>query len=261
MPIINVNDINIYHEVHGEGFPLVMIMGQSGNVDWWDPSLIDILSKNFKTIIFDNRGVGQTNDMDEDYTFKTLADDTIGLMDALNIKQAHVFGLSMGGQIAQEIAISYPNRVKKLILCSTMCGGYQAVIPSREVIEKVLKGVSDPEEIASLVFTKKFIENNPIELEKIIQIVKKTPISRESALRQDKAGKRFKSFKRLKMIKNTTLIMHGKKDILVVPENGELLENSIPNAKLVYFKHSAHSIYAEEPELFIKILLEFLKEI
>lgn len=258
MPIINVNDIKIYYEVHGEGFPLIMIMGESGNVDWWDPSLIDILSKNFKTIIFDNRGVGKTNDTDVDYAFKTLADDTIGLMDALKIKQAHVFGLSMGGKIAQEIAISYPNKVKKLILCSTMCGGYQAVIPSREVIDKVLKGVSDPEEIASLVLTKEFIENNPAEVEKMIQIVKKTPISKESALRQDKAGKKFKSFKRLKMIENPTLIMHGKKDILVVPENGELLEKLIPNAKLVYFKNSAHSIYAEEPDLFIEILLEFL---
>jgi len=205
-------------------------------------------------------GVGQTNDTDEDYTFKTLADDTIGLMDALNVKQAHIFGLSMGGQIVQEIAINYPNKVKKLILCSIMCGGYQAVIPSREVIDKVLKGVSDPEEIATFVFTKEFLENSPAEVEKIIQIVKKIPVSKESALRQKKAGKKFKSFKRLKMIKNPTLIMHGKKDILVVPENRELLEKSIPNAKLVYFENSAHSIYAEEPDLFIKILLEFLKE-
>ena len=261
MPIIKVNDIFIYHEVHGEGFPLVMIMGASGNVDWWDPNLIDILSKNFKTVIFDNRGVGKTSDTDEDYTIKTLADDTIGLMDALNIKQAHVFGISMGGNIAQEIAISYPYKVKKLILCSTMCGGYQAFIPSKEVIDKVLKGgLSDPEELASLVFTKEFIENNPAEVENMIQIVKKSLISKEAALRQSKAGKRFKSCKKLKMIKHPTLIMHGKKDMLVVPENGELLKKLIPNAKLVYFKDCAHSIYAEEPELFIKIFLEFLKE-
>ena len=260
MAKLKINDIIIYHEVHGEGFPLVLIMGASGTVEWWDPILIDILSKNFKTIIFDNRGVGQTNDTDEDYTFKTLADDTIGLMDALKIKQAHVFGISMGGNIAQEIVINYPNRVKKLILCSTMGGGYQAVIPSKEVIDKMLKGVTDPEEFLSFILTKEFIENNPAEVEKIIQTMKNTPISEESALRQSKAGKGFKSFKRLKMIKNPTLIMHGKKDILVVPENGELLEKVIPNARLVNFENSAHSIYIEEPDLFVKTLLEFLKE-
>jgi len=133
MPKIEVNDINVYYETHGTGFPLVMSIPYS--IDWWDPALIDLLSKYFTVVIFDWRGVGKTDDSDLDYLYKTLADDTIGLLDALNIERAHFFGIAGGGCLVQEIALSYPERVEKLVLCSTQCMGRKTVFPSPEVIE------------------------------------------------------------------------------------------------------------------------------
>ena len=124
---VKVNDINMYYEIHGEGFPLVMIQGIGQSSLMWPPIFLDEVSKSFKIIIFDNRGAGRTDKPDIEYSIKMFADDTIGLMDALNIERAHVLGYSMGGIIAQELVLNYPKRVEKLVLCSTDCGGNKAV--------------------------------------------------------------------------------------------------------------------------------------
>ena len=101
MPKVKADDIQMYYEESGEGFPLIMIMGLSANLDWWDPRMIRGLSKDFRTIRFDNRGVGRSDASDGELTVKILADDAAGLMDALGISRAHVLGASMGGSIAQ----------------------------------------------------------------------------------------------------------------------------------------------------------------
>lgn len=115
-----INDINIYYDVHGDGFPLVMVMGFLGNADCWDPRMLPALSAKFKVITFDNRGAGRTDVSDKQFSMRLFAEDTVGLMDVLNVPKAHVLGTSMGGMIAQELALNYPERVEKLILSSTL---------------------------------------------------------------------------------------------------------------------------------------------
>lgn len=266
MPKIKVNDIQVYYEVQGDGFPLVMIMGISGNVDWWDPRMIQELSKNYKIVMFDSRGTGRTDVSSREYSIKLFADDTAGLMDVLGISRAHVFGVSMGGAIAQELALNYTEKVEKLILCSTSCGGTKSVPASEEVLEMFgadRSGLS-PEEISrrgiSLLFTKDFIQKNPNYIESFIQRVLKAPISNESFMRRLKAVREFDTYDRLPQIKAPTLILHGKLDILVPPENGLILAEAIPNAKLVYFEKSAHALIYEELERIVRILLNFLAE-
>lgn len=134
MPKVRVNDIQMFYEVHGEGFPLIMIMGLTGNTNWWDPRWIQTLSEKFKIIAFDNRGAGRTDISDREYSIKLFADDTAGLMDALGIPRADVLGISMGGMIAQEFVLNYPEKVKKVVLCSTHCGGAKSVQASEEVL-------------------------------------------------------------------------------------------------------------------------------
>jgi pimeloyl-ACP methyl ester carboxylesterase len=263
MPKIKVNDINVYYEVHGQGFPLVMIMGLGANIDWWDPRLVHGLSKKFKLILFDNRGAGRTDISDKQYTIKLFADDTASLMDALGIPRANVLGLSMGGMIAQELALNYPEKVEKLVLCSTFCGGAKAVQPSPEVLRVLTadRSAMSPEEIVRsmipLIFTKDFVENNPEFVELSVQQMLKAPISNEAFLRQLNAITEFDTYDRLSQIKAPTLVLHGKRDILVPPENGEILAKAIPNAKLVYFRNSAHGL-AEEIDKVISVLLSFL---
>jgi pimeloyl-ACP methyl ester carboxylesterase len=129
MPKVKVNDVQIYYELHGDGFPLVMINGLGGHVYTWNPDHIRELLKRFKLVLFDNRGAGRTDLSDKEYSIKLFADDTAGLMNVLGIPRAHVFGISMGGMIAQELVINYPKKVEKLVLCSTSCGGAKAVQP------------------------------------------------------------------------------------------------------------------------------------
>jgi pimeloyl-ACP methyl ester carboxylesterase len=119
MPKVKVDDIQMHYEVKGRGFPLVMIMGMMRTMETWDPRLVEGLSKHFKLVLFDNRGVGRTDICKGDYTIRRFADDTAGLMNALGISKAHVLGISMGGMTAQELALNYPEKVSKLVLCST----------------------------------------------------------------------------------------------------------------------------------------------
>ena len=265
MPKAKVNDIQIDYEVHGEGFPLIMIMGLSGNIDWWDPRMIQEISKNFKLVMFDNRGAGRTDISDKRYTIKLFADDTVGLMDALGIFRAHVFGISMGGMIAQELALNYPEKVEKLVLCSTTCGGTKSVLASQKVQRMLManRNTVSPEEIVRmtipLLFTEDFIKKNPDLVEIAIQQILKAPISNKAFMRQLNAIMEFGACNRLPQIRAPTLILHGKRDILVPPENGSILAEAIPNAKLVYFENSAHGLI-EETEKVIRVLLNFLTE-
>lgn len=108
MPKVKINGVNLYYEIQGDGFPLLLIQGLSENVYWWDAPMIDELSKHMKLVIFDNRGVGRSDALEGDLTIEIMAADALGLMDALNINQAHILGHSMGGMIAQELALKFP---------------------------------------------------------------------------------------------------------------------------------------------------------
>lgn len=263
MPTIKVNGINIYYEIHGKGFPLVMISGIGADVNWLPSEMLDSYSQNFKTIIFDNRGSGRTDKPDIPYSIQMMANDTIGLMDALNIEKAHIIGMSMGGFIAQEIAITYPERVEKLVLCSTNCGGSKQVLPSNEVIQKMTTPRdSTPEEwidvIFSLGFTDDDYKNNPDFIKSYKQRVMEFFPPLDSLQRQTLANMGFSSGMRLKKIKAPTLIMHGKEDIMTPPENAEILAKRIPHAKLVMLENVGHFLF--QPEIVSNTINDFLTE-
>ncbi len=264
MSNVKVNDINMYYEIHGEGFPLVMIGGLGVNINWWPPDFLGGFSKNFKTIIFDNRGAGRTDKPDIEYSIKMFADDTVGLMDALNIEKAHVLGHSMGGCIAQELVLDYPERVEKLVLGSTDCGGSRAVPPSPEVMEILMKleGKS-PEELTELViligFTEDFIKNNPDVVERAREDILKDPPSEFSVQRHGAALMKFNAGRRLKKVKTPTLIVNGKKDTINPVQNAEVLAKLIPGAKTFLLENAAHLFFYSDTERVIEGILEFLK--
>lgn len=263
MPKVKVDDIQVHYEVKGEGFPLIMIMGLGRNLDWWDPRMTQGLSKKYKTVMFDNRGAGRTDVSDRRLTIRQFADDTAGLMDALAISRAHVLGISMGGMIAQELVLNYPEKVEKLVLCSTTCGGVESILPSQEVLDVLTTDISglSAEEVARmfvpLFFTKDFIDNNPDFVELMARQSLKAPISGKAFRWQQNAIMRFNTYDRLSQIKAPTLVLRGKRDILVPPKNGSILAGAIPNAKLVNLEKSAHSL-AEDMEEVIHVITEFL---
>ena len=255
MPKLKVNDIQIYYEVHGEGFPLIMIMGLGGNLDWWDPRMVQEFSKRFMTILFDNRGTGRSALSDRSHTIKLFADDTAALMDGLGISKAHVLGISMGGMIAQELVLNHPQKVEKLVLCSTLCGGEKQVLPSMDVMGTLMvdRSARSQEEIVKMtipvVLTEDFAKKNPDLVELMMQRALKAPISDESYRRQLGAILVFDTHDRLPQIKAPTLILCGRKDILVPPGNGPILAEAIPDAKLVYLERSAHGLVEDMDEV------------
>jgi pimeloyl-ACP methyl ester carboxylesterase len=255
MPKVKANDIQIYYEVHGEGFPLVMIHGLSANLDWWDPRMVRELSKRFMTVMLDNRGAGRTDVSDRRYTIRLFADDTAALMDGLGISRAHVLGISMGGMIAQELVLNYPQKVEKLVLCSTRCGGGEPVPPSKDVIGMLMadRSTLSQKEIVKMIgqvsLTEDFVKKNPDLVEHMMQQILKAPISDEAYRQQLDAISGFNTHDRLPQIKAPTLILHGKKDILVPPGNGPILAEAIPNAKLVYLERSAHTLVEDMDEV------------
>lgn len=126
MPRVKVDDIEIFYEMQGEGAPLVLIMGWTASSESWDPQLVEELSRFYTVIVFDNRGTGRSDKPDLEYSIEMMTDDVAGLLEAINIQKAHVLGFSMGGMIAQELALRYPEKVSSLILCGTSCGGQTA---------------------------------------------------------------------------------------------------------------------------------------
>jgi pimeloyl-ACP methyl ester carboxylesterase len=277
MPKVKVNDIQVYYEVKGEGFPLVMICGMNTNLAMWDPRLVEELSKHFKLVLFDNRGAGRTEISKREYTIRLFADDTAGLMNALGISKAYILGHSMGGAIAQELAINYPEKVEKLILCST-CSQHRGTQEERRMTEAMFQAskeelikmtLSSPlssnyprdflTDFPMMVYglTSEFIKENPDLARSLLQLKYKYPISPKAMMNRYDAMLKFNSQTRLKHIKAPTLVLHGRKDMTVAPEESSILARAIPNAKLVYFEKSNHFLEEEMNEV-LKVITEFL---
>lgn len=265
MPIIKVNDINIYYEIHGEGFPLIDIIGLACDVNWWLPEIIEAHSQYFKTIIFDNRGAGRTDKPDFPYSINMMAEDTIGLMDALDIEKAHILGTSLGGFIAQEIAISHPERVEKLVLCCTHCGGSKQILPKMEIMQEMMApGELPPEEfidrILSLCFTEDFFKSNPDFIEFYKKRALKYVIPYNTYLHQVAANGSFSSGLRLKKIIAPTLIMHGREDVLIPWENAEVLAKRIPTSKAIIIDNAGHLLFKPDIDKVLNPTIDFLTE-
>ena len=264
MPKIKVNNMDIYYKIYGTGPPLLMILGLGANITWWGNYFIKGLANYFNVIVFDNRGTGHSSNPKSQYTIRTLADDAYGLLKALNIEKPFIFGHSMGGGIAQELILQY-NGMSRLILCSSSCGGSKSILASPEVLQIINKERSGrvPFEIANeslnLFYSPEFMKNNPKIIDYAVQNMAKSQMLPKNYEWQRDAIRSFKTCDRLKNMKIPTLIMHGAKDILVPPQNAEILADLISNAHIKMFAESAHAPYVEEPDAVIHEIVEFLQ--
>lgn len=259
MPNMMMNGTNLYYEQRGEGFPLVMIMGLSGNLDWWPDELVDALAAHYRVLIFDNRGAGRSEFQDTEYSIPIFAKDTAELMSALKIERAHVFGISMGGMIAQELALLYPERVDKLVLGCTNCGHSHSISAAPEVLAVLSNQDSaSPENVLKILLPLKFIQENQRHVQTFIRKYLIAPIRSAPFHRQLGAIMRFDTFERLNTIKVPVLVMTGEVDILVPPENSQVLAENIPNAKLVTYPECGHGFFSQVPEQVYKTIHDFL---
>lgn len=263
MEQVAVRDLKICCKSVGAGYPLVLIMGFTANMDWWDPEFIDALSRRFHVVIFDNRGSGRTVTPDDGmFTCEMFADDTIALMNAKGIERANILGMSMGGLIAQELAIKYPERVNNLILACTFCGGQHMIQASDEVMKIMMDrsggidGLFD--RTLKLMFTKDFLNVNENYVNNFKERYFRAPISDANTVRQFIACAKADTFNRLPEIKNRTLIATGTDDPLIPPQNSRILAERIPGAKLIEYPGCSHGFISQLRDIFIKDLLDFI---
>jgi pimeloyl-ACP methyl ester carboxylesterase len=258
---IHVGDIDMAYKVFGNGSPILLINGFSAPLDFWDPLLLEKLASNHTVIIFDNRGIGNTSSGNKQFSITQFAEDTSGLMDALKIKKADLMGWSMGGMIAQEMALSNPEKVGKLIIYASTCGGNQSVAPSAEVL-KVFSNQSGSmierlQRFLPVLFPDQWRKNNP---DLIQGLPKSSEISPITTLKlQTEAITTWRgTCDRLDTISQPTMVLVGTDDVLTVPANSILITEKIPGAWLVQIKDGGHAMMMQYPEKFTNVVTTFL---
>ena len=210
-------------------------------------------------VIFDGRGVGQSDAPDMPYTMEMFADDLAGLLDVIGINSAHVYGESFGGGVAQYFAIRHLEKVKSLILVSTTCRGTD----SSKEINKYTSGTGEITDeqartVVRLTVSQDFIDKNPGIVEKMVENFKKRPPPSRSSILQQQAFLVANTCRRLPDIKVPTLVIHGEADGVIPVENGRFLASRIPNAELMIFKNTGH-FFVEAPVERDKAALDFLR--
>ncbi|MBI2488004.1 MAG: alpha/beta fold hydrolase [Deltaproteobacteria bacterium] len=284
---VEVNDINIYYEIHGKGEPLLLVEGLGCSSWMWFKQIPDF-SREYKVIVFDNRGVGDTDKPDMEYTMEMMADDAAGVLKALGIESAHVLGVSMGGFIAQEIAINYPDMVKSLALVSTSFSGrdimhrgssslFSTFAGLWELIPAMLEfrgkvnapmansfGLTTEKKIRyglSLAFAPEYFNSHIEEIDRIVEWRLVHPQPLYAWKRQLIAGMKFDATDRAHQIKAPTLVVTGSEDRVVQPESSKRLVEKIPNSRFVEVQGTGHLPFIEQAEEFNKMVLSFLKEV
>jgi pimeloyl-ACP methyl ester carboxylesterase len=260
MAFIENQGAKIYWEEHGEGEPLVLVMGLASTLDMWHRTL-PVMKEHFRTIVIDNRGVGRSEVPSAPFSIATMASDVAAVMDAAGIESARVFGISMGGMIAQEFTLNYPHRVRSLVLGCTNFGGPNVKPASPKVIELLrARGMMAPDEAAWAMVPHIYDHSTPRErVEEDIAIRMKWFPTMEGYFGQIGAIFSWDARPRLSQIQTPTLVIHGETDELVPPENGRMIAELIANAKLVILPEASHIFVTDQPEVSHQTILDFLK--
>lgn len=268
MPLIQVGDIEMYYEVHGQGFPLVLIAGIGYHSGCWF-SVLPHFSRDFRVVVFDNRGVGRTDSPvgrlraapAMDYTVEMFADDTAGLLRTLGIAKAHVLGRSMGGAIAQQLAIRHPEMVEKLVLVATLSETSPFGLLVLDVWQQVgLRAGMDVlhKLLVMESLSPRFFGEHPEVVAELLRRGDEHPQPAEAFARQAAAVARHNTTPLLHRIQAPTLILAGEKDIPTPVGASKLLASRIPNSRLRVVPRAGHGFMWEDPEGFCREVLTFL---
>jgi pimeloyl-ACP methyl ester carboxylesterase len=265
---LQLSEREIYYEVHGDGQPMVFLSETACDGEVWKIYQVPEFSKDHRVIIHDYRGTGQSNKPSIDYTTQMFAQDVIALMDHLKADDAIVVGHSMGGRVAQLLALDYPNRVKRLVLAST--GSHfpkTKGLPLKICKEMIEWGYEKYERDHSILvgFTDEFVKTHPERVKRYLKIRMQNLCPVEFYLRHLLARQSHDTSGRLKEIRQPTLILVGEDDRNMTSEvnhrmSSDVLAKGIPNSKLVVLLNERHSYFFANPDAAHKIIREFIKE-
>jgi pimeloyl-ACP methyl ester carboxylesterase len=258
--------LKLRYEVRGSGAPVALIMGFSGSGHAWSERFLNLLEKHFKLVVIDNRGTGESDKPDVAWTLRDMANDIAAVLDDAKLPRTHILGISMGGMIAQEYVLAYPERVQRLVLGCTNCGMSHSIPGKPEDLARLMPqpGMS-PADAARAAFSvacgkaftasetgQKFIEEQMIEAAKY-------PITPPHTFtRQFGAISGFDSHARLAQIKVPTLILQGDDDAIVPVQNADVLNQGIADSRKHILRGIGHMFFWEAPGESTQVAIDFL---
>lgn len=260
--LVETDGTTLYWETAGSGEPVLLVMGLGmPATGWW--RTIPVLAKRFRVIAFDNRGSGRSGRPRGPYTLAQLVGDALAVLDAAGEETAHVYGISLGGMVAQELALRAPERVRSLVLGATTAGGAGHELPDAETVGFLRRrGSMPPEEgvWASIpyMYGPATLEHAPERVaEDVEQRMRFTP-DRDGYLAQLAAAWRHDTTARLDAIGMRTLVLHGNADRIVPIANGRRLAERLPAARFHELDGAGHLYMTDAPEA-DRVVLRFLR--
>jgi pimeloyl-ACP methyl ester carboxylesterase len=250
MPHATVNGIEMFYEQAGEGPDLLLIMGFGASGIMWEP-LLPHLTPHFRVTWFDNRGTGLSDKPAGAYPMETMAADAAGLLEAIGVERAHVFGISMGGMVAQHLALRHPEKVERLILACTSAGGPEAAMPepwAMEILTRPRAGRTPEQHVRDAVpilFTEAYAQAHPETIDAIIRRAAERPSPPEGVQSQLLGIMGHNVRAELGGLAAPTLLITGDADVLVPAENSRQLAAAIPGAALLVLPGIAHGLIHE----------------
>ena len=261
-----VSGSELHYERRGQGAPLLLIQGMGANGTHWGEPFLAELERDFELILYDHRGIGRSAPLlGGSVTVAGLAADALGLLDALGIDAAHVLGISMGGMIAQELALAAPARVRTLILGATSCGGTQARATAPEVVQRLTTvALSRDRELMlrtgfELVVSRRHA-SEPAHFATFVAAAKQFPASLPVLLAQKGAADAHDAYSRLRGLRVPTLVIHGTADELLASINGDLVASLIPGARLELLEGVGHLFFWEQPQRSAELVRGFARD-
>jgi len=263
MPYSTGSGVALYYEIDGVGPPLCLINGYRLNGYAWPRSFIARLATRCTVVAFDNRGTGRSDKPAGGYDFATATADVVALLDDLNIPRVHLLGYSMGGAIAQEVALRHPERIGRLILFATFCGGIWSEPASYDIHRRLLTHDGQTHEEAArqawpVTYSPEYLAMHADAVEQQMRRELEWPTPLFVARRQMAAILNFDRYWDLARIAAPTLVATGAHDVLVKPRNSSILASRIPDARLELLADLGHRAIWEAPEEIADFMCDFI---
>jgi pimeloyl-ACP methyl ester carboxylesterase len=259
MPFANSDGTPLWWQEAGDGEPLLLVMGLGYHSGLWF-RVIAGLARQHRVITFDNRGAGRTGPVPGPYSVEMLAADAAAVLDAAGAQTAHVLGISLGGMITQELALTQPDRLLSLTLVCTHAGAATAVLPPVEVLQLLAdRGSLPPEQAMRRTRPISYSASTPDEVfDEDVRLRLASLMDDQSYLAQLQAAGSWRgSHDRLGGLKMPTLVMHGTEDRLVPPANARELHRLIPDSTLTWIEGGGHVLFSDSPDAFVDAVLAF----
>jgi 3-oxoadipate enol-lactonase len=261
VPSVDANGTELHYLRAGEGEPLLLIQGMSATHLTWGRPFLDELEAHFDCVVFDNRGMGLSGEAELPFTVADMAEDTAALLDALGWETAHVVGISMGGMIAQELALAHPERIRTLTIGASYCGGPEGTLMAPEDLQMLGAAYASgkPEQVFRAMWeinlSPGFREDDS-RFAAFVEMGSALPAPQPVVLQQMRACGAHKTDDRLGRISLPTLVIHGDVDRLLGYENGREIAALIPTARLETLEGIGHMFWWEQPRRSAELIRE-----